>query len=80
MPRRYRIIEMKGETMQDRIARAPAISIPLDDDRAFPPVVYRCSRCGGRFYELAGFADHMMIKHGIPHSQVWRFVRGVEVR
>jgi hypothetical protein len=80
MPRRYKIIEMKGETIQDRIAKGYAVQIPLDDERIFPPVVYRCSRCYGRFYTLSKFAEHLTMKHGIPYSQVWRFVQGAEIR
>ena len=70
----------KGRTIQDRLIEYPVVVLPKDDERIFPPVVYGCDRCGKRFYTLSDFTDHLMLKHGIPPSQVWRFVRPKEVR
>jgi hypothetical protein len=49
-------------------------------DRVITPVVYRCSLCKGRFYNLRAFVDHLTLKHGIPPEEAWRFVEGREIR
>ncbi|MEM4211165.1 MAG: hypothetical protein QXS72_08080 [Candidatus Caldarchaeum sp.] len=67
-------------TMQDKVVDVPVISIPLDDERIFPPVVYGCDRCGRKFYALKEFTDHLTLKHLIPPSQAWRHVKPKEVR
>ncbi|MEM4154983.1 MAG: hypothetical protein QXW52_09230 [Candidatus Caldarchaeum sp.] len=80
MPRRYKILYEKAKTLQDKVVDVPVISIPLDDERVFPPVVYGCDRCGRKFYSLKEFADHLTLKHLIPPSQAWRYVKPKEVR
>jgi len=80
LPRRHKIVYERSRTLQDRIVEYPVITIPRDEERIFPPVVYRCSLCLGRFYILRDFTDHLTLKHGIPPSQAWRFVRPREVR
>ncbi|MEM2233832.1 MAG: hypothetical protein QXP81_09885 [Nitrososphaerota archaeon] len=80
MPKRYKVIYEKAKTLQDRVAEAPVIVIPRDEESIFPPVVYRCDRCYKRFYILKDFVDHLTLKHGIPPSQAWRFVNPKEIR
>lgn len=71
MPRRYKV---------DYVGGAPVVYIPTDDESIFPPTVYICDNCGTRFYTLQSFVDHLLIKHKIPPSQAWRFVKPKEVR
>jgi hypothetical protein len=80
MPKRYKIIYEKAKTLQDKIVESPVIHIPTDDESIFPPVVYGCDLCGRKFYTLRDFADHLTLKHGIPPSQAWRFVKPKETR
>ncbi|MEM2234038.1 MAG: hypothetical protein QXP81_10930 [Nitrososphaerota archaeon] len=79
MPRRYKILYEKGVTPRGE-ASYPVIVLPRDEERIFQPVVYGCDRCGRRFYALRDFVDHLTLKHGIPPSQAWRFVKPKEVR
>ncbi|MEM0232587.1 MAG: hypothetical protein QXL22_01050 [Candidatus Nezhaarchaeales archaeon] len=53
--------------------KPPVIRIPVEEVRP-ATVVYRCSRCFGRFYDLNDFVRHVVLKHGIPPSMAWRYV------
>jgi len=80
MPRRYSVRYERARTPEGDEISIPAISIPADDEKYFPPVVYTCERCGRRFYFLKAFVDHITLKHGIPPHLAWRFVEPKEVR
>jgi hypothetical protein len=53
--------------------KPPVIHVPIEKIQP-SVVVYRCSICEGRFYDLNGFVRHCVLKHGIPPTQAWRMV------
>jgi len=56
--------------MQDK---PPVIHVPIEKIQP-SVVVYRCSRCEKKFYNLNDFVRHCVLKHGIPPTQAWRMV------
>jgi len=54
--------------------KPPVIRVPIEKIQP-SVVVYRCSRCGGKFYHLNDFVRHCVLRHNIPPDQVWRMVR-----
>jgi len=54
--------------------RPPVIRIPVEKIQP-AIVVYRCDRCGGKFYNLNDFVRHCVIKHCIPPSLAWKMVQ-----
>jgi len=53
--------------------RPPVLRVPVEKIRP-SVVVYRCSRCYGKFYDLNDFVRHCVLKHGIPPQLAWKMV------